>query len=517
MKRYPVGIQDFQKLREGGYLYIDKTKVIYKLLNSGSYFFLSRPRRFGKSLLMSTIKYFFQGEKELFQDLWISKNKANNWETYPVLHFSFSTLSYKDLGLKKALNQAVNLKAAEFQVTLEREGLGQRFQELIQKLGSGEKKVVLLIDEYDKPLIDYIDQQEQAEENRSTLKNFFSVIKDSDSFIHFLLITGVSKFSKVSIFSDLNHLLDITLDERFDTITGITQNELDKNFAEEWPGLSQKFGVSPAEVREEVKKWYNGYAWGEEKVYNPFSLLSFFTAKRFTNFWWESGTPTFLLKILRNEFQYNLEQVESGIDAFESYTLDNMGWRALLFQTGYLTIHQYEPDYRLYTLGYPNFEVKDSMLRHLLGVFREAGTGDSQMLFANLKRSLESHDMNRLIDTINTLFAKIPYQLFLSKKEAFFHAILHLSFSGLGMMAQAEVSTAQGRVDTVVHTKDRIYVMEFKLDEPAEVALAQIQEKGYASPYLGQGKDVIALGISFSSEKKAVGAWVEEEARNERS
>ena len=510
MKKYPVGIQDFRELRNGNFLYIDKTKTIYTLLASGKYFFLSRPRRFGKSLLMSTLKYFFQGERTLFRNLWIETDKEYAWDTYPVLHFSFSTLSYKDLGLEVALNQAINLKAESFDIQLERLGLGQRFQELIQKLGSGKQKVVLLIDEYDKPLIDYIDQPEQAEENRATLKNFFSIIKDSDAFLRFLLITGVSKFSKVSIFSDLNHLLDITLDERFATITGITQEELDGNFAEEWPGLAQKYSLSEEEVRAEVQKWYNGYSWGETRVYNPFSLLSFFTTKRFTNYWWESGTPTFLLKVLRNEFQYNLEKVESGIDSFESYTLDNMGWRALLFQTGYLTIHTYEPDYRLYTLGYPNFEVKDSMLRHLLGVFRETGAGDSQMLFANLKRSLEGHDMERLADTINTLFAKIPHQLFLSKKEAFFHAILHLSFSGLGMMAQSEVSTSRGRVDTVVYTKERIYVMEFKLDEPASTALAQIKEKGYAHAYMEEGKAVVALGISFSSKTKAVKEWEEE-------
>lgn len=506
MKKYPIGIQDFGKLRQGGYLYVDKTEVIHDLIELGQYYFLSRPRRFGKSLLISTLKYLFQGERELFEGLWIEGKY--DFKPYPVLHFSFSSLGYKDIGLEAGLHQALNNKAKEAGFILTQKGIGPRFQELIGQLANRGRKVVLLIDEYDKPLVDYIDHPEQAEINRDVLKNLFSVIKDADPFLRFFLITGVSKFSKVSLFSDLNHLRDITLVEQFEAIAGYTQAELESSFEPDIERLARKMGKSIPDLKEEVRRWYNGYSWGTDtRLYNPFSILNLFASEQFANYWWETGTPTFLVKKLKEGFHYNLEAIDIGSDVFESYTLENLNWQSLLFQTGYLTIKAYHREDRLYTLGYPNLEVKDAMHRHLLGTFRESDKSESQALFVKIKRSLESGDLERLIALVNTLFSTIPYQLFQQKVEAFFHAVLHLTFSGVGLLVQSEVSIAKGRVDTIVHTKDRIYVMEFKLDASAKSALDQIREKRYGNPFLDQGKEVVALGVNFSSSEKSVAEW----------
>lgn len=506
MKKYPIGIQDFRKLREGKYLYVDKTEAIYDLIKSGQYYFLSRPRRFGKSLLISTLKYLFQGERELFEGLWIADRY--DLEPHPVLHFSFSSIGYKTMGLSAALDAKVDELASSFGIALDRTTYDQKFAELLTKLSAKEAKVVLLIDEYDKPLVDYIDQQDQANANRDILKNFFSVLKDADPYLRFFLITGVSKFSKVSLFSDLNNLEDLTLAPAAATLTGYTQTELEHYFEVPIRQLAQADQLDQAGILEKIRLWYNGYRWsGPERLYNPFSVLNLVKQQRFANFWWETGTPTFLIKKLRTEFQYNLNDLVAGQVMFEGFTIDDLNWLALLFQTGYLTIRDYDPNTGLYTLDYPNREVRDTMQQHLLAAFRETTKTDSLPLLVNIKLALEKGDLERFIDLVDILFSTIPYQLFQQKQEAFFHAILHLSFSGIGLFVQSEVSTAKGRVDTVVHTQDRIYVMEFKLDASAQSALAQIREKRYGSPFLDQGKEVIALGVSFSSSEKAVAEW----------
>ena len=506
--KYPIGIQDFQELRTGGYVYIDKTEQIYHLLSSGKYFFLSRPRRFGKSLLLSTLKYFFLGRRDLFEGLWVDREADHDWQTYPVLHFSFSSSGYKSIGLEAALLRLLKEAADQYGIQLQAKDLPGQFRELIRSLGSGPCKVVLLIDEYDKPLVDYLEDIPQAEANREVLKNFFSILKDADPYIRMLLITGVSKFSKVSLFSDLNNLQDITLHPMHSTLTGYTPEEMDRYFGSEYPALAAANIMSEPEIKEYIQTWYNGYQWAiGSPVYNPFSVLNLFSSTRFANYWWDSGTPTFLIKRLRKAFQYDLSQMEVGNDVFETYTLENLEFRSLLFQTGYLTITDYDPSLRLYTLDYPNLEVEESMYRHLLGAFRESETGGIQALYANIKRSLDAHDMPRLMDLVDTLFSTIPHQIFIEKQEAFFHAVLHLTFQGLGLLIQSEVSTSKGRVDTVVHSKDHIYVMEFKLDASGREALDQIREKRYGSAYLGEEKTVMAVGIGFSSETRAVQSW----------
>ncbi|MDX2285512.1 MAG: AAA family ATPase [Bacteroidia bacterium] len=508
MRRYPVGIQDFEKLRKEGYIYIDKTRQIYELARSGSYYFLSRPRRFGKSLLLSTLKYFFLGRRDLFEGLWVDHEASHAWEPHPVLHVSFNAIDYKSLGLREALEGAVNDLADQYGVALAKPSLATRFRELIQALGSGPRKVVLLIDEYDKPLIDYLDDLPQAQAHREILKNFFSVIKDSDPFIRFFLITGVSKFSKVSLFSDLNHLKDLTLHPRHATLTGYTPEEMDQYFGEDYPALAAANRMSLEAVKAEIQRWYNGYQWEVGKpVCNPFSVLNLFDSGRFANYWWDTGTPTFLLKALEREFAYDFTRVEAGNAVFESYTLESMNWVSLMFQTGYLTIQSYDPEYQLYTLSYPNREVKDAMFQHLLAVYRHRDAAETQPIYAAIKRSLDTGDLEEFIRQTDILFSTIPGPIFLEKREAFFHAVLHLTFQGLGLLTHSEVMTAQGRADCVVQSKSGIYVMEFKLDGSAEAALEQIRAKRYGHRFLGQGQPVTAVGISFSSEQKAVAGW----------
>ena len=330
MKKYPIGIQDFRKIREEGYLYVDKTEIICRLLMRGSYYFLSRPRRFGKSLLLSTIHEIFSGNRDLFKGLWID----NNWDwnkKHPIIHFKLSKSDYQELGLRQALISELDKSAAILNITLSKPSLKERFEELILK-ASVNAKIVLLIDEYDKPIIDYLENPDKANENREILKQFYSIIKDSDPYIRFLLITGVSKFSKVSIFSDLNNLSDITFHPQFNDLGGITQQELETNFSEEIKSLSE---YNPS-VLNDVKLWYNGYTWnGKQTVYNPFSLLRFIESGQFENYWFSTGTPTFLVNFIREAGKFTLDEEEyTSLSSLSQFDVNHLEFKPMLFQTG---------------------------------------------------------------------------------------------------------------------------------------------------------------------------------------
>ncbi|MBU1723044.1 MAG: AAA family ATPase [Gammaproteobacteria bacterium] len=362
LKQLPIGIQSFAKLRQQDCLYVDKTEAIFGLIDRrAGYYFLSRPRRFGKSLLLSTIKEIYSGNHDLFAGLWIE----NHWDwqkTHPVVHLSINTLDYQGLGLDKALQQALYEHASLYQVDLKGSTLKTLFGELLQKLAQQHGKVVLLIDEYDKPLIDYLDDIPQAKANQQTLKTFYSVIKDSDPYLEFLLITGVSKFSRVSIFSDLNNLFDLTMDYSAATLLGYTQEELEHYFAPYMPAVEKRMKVDRAALLADLRHWYNGYTWDlESSVYNPYSILSFFQAQAFRNFWFESGTPTFLPKLMRRNGVYRVDDMEVDELALGNYDLERLQLTPVLFQTGYLTLKSRDK-YGLLQLGYPNHEVQASML-----------------------------------------------------------------------------------------------------------------------------------------------------------
>ena len=370
-----------------------------------------------------------------------------------------------------------------------------------------EKGIVLLIDEYDKPIIDYLDNIPQAKEHQKILKSFYSIIKDSDEYIRLLLITGVSKFSKVSIFSELNNLNDITLDRHYASLTGITQEELESQFQPYLKENREVLGLNQEDLLARIKEWYNGYSWdGKTFLYNPFSILNFFQKSDFLNFWFSTGTPTFLIQQLTSKNFYKVGKAEVGQVAFESFNIENIDLYSLLFQTGYLTIKSVE-EFGLYKLDYPNREVKDSMLQHMVAGFSHNSYTQTTPIVLRLRKAFLANDLDRVLEIINGLFSSIPSQIFIKEKEAYYHSIVYLVFQYLGQFIDAEVNTSVGRIDAVVQTDSHVYVIEFKLDESAEAALAQIREKGYADKYLSSGKSVLALGINFSSEKKTVKEW----------
>lgn len=501
--KYPIGIQDFRELREGGYVYVDKTKTLFNILQQGGgYYHLHRPRRFGKSLLLSTMNELYRGNRELFEGLWID----NHWDwegmQRPVIWLKFSSQGIRTMGLEAGLDAMLNGEANRLGIQLEKATFDLQFKELIQK-ASKENKVVLLIDEYDKPIIDYLDDPQVAEAHREILKSFYSILKDSDPYLELIFITGVSAFSKVSIFSDLNNLYNLSLVAAARTLLGITQDELEHYFAEPLARVDKA----------KVRQWYNGYSWGgTEKVYNPFSILSFFQGGgEYSNFWFETGTPTFLIREMKKRAYYFPERIEVSQNKINAFDLTRLDPISVLFQTGYLTILKYEPEDHLYTLDYPNMEVRQSMEQSLLHEYLEGPIQDPLARVAGLRNALREGDIEGMVCIINALFASMPYDLWPQQQtERFFHAIIHLTFDLLGTYIRSEVHTANGRCDALVETADRIYALEFKLDKSAAEALQQIFDKGYLLPYADSPKQRVAVGLNFSSEERAVVAWESE-------
>lgn len=509
MQKLPIGIQTFEKIRTENQLYVDKTQDLQRLINDGGgYYFLSRPRRFGKSLTLSTLKAIFSGKKELFSELWIEDQ--HDWsQVHPVIHFSFSSIGYKTLGLDAAISAELQTLSRDLGITLTECGIDRQFRELIRKAGT-ESKVVLLIDEYDKPLIDYLDDIEQAKANQQTLKNFYSVIKDSDPYLEFMLITGVSKFSKVSVFSDLNNLYDISRDYRFSALTGYTQSELEDYFSPYMPAVEQRLHLDRTALLEQLQHWYNGYSWDAETfVYNPFSVLCFFQAQSFENYWFETGTPTFLVRLMREQHFFKLDKLEANSQIFSSYDIESLQILPILFQTGYLTLKSKE-EFDFFQLDYPNHEVRSSMLMYLIAEMSHTEPAMSTPMVVGLHRAFQANDLEQVITIIKTIFKKIPSHIFIKEAEAYYHSLLYLVFFYLGQYTEAEVNDSTGRIDCVVKTPTHIYVMEFKLNQSAKSALEQIKNKDYAGAYQADPRQKVLLGINFSSEKKTVDDWLAE-------
>ena len=516
MQQLPIGEQNFAKLRKSNMLYVDKTEQIYRLLQGSSYNFLSRPRRFGKSLTLSTIRSIFQGEKELFKGLWIE----NQWDwsvKHPVVHLSFNQIGYAEIGLAAALTKALRQVADDFGVEVKSATPGLLLRELILATAAKHGTVVLLIDEYDKPLIDFLNKNDLsiAKENRATLKSFYSGLKDdaAQAALRFFLITGVSKFSQVSLFSDLNYLSDRTLDASLSALVGYTQEELEQNFTEYLADLNQSLPTltRPALI-EHIREWYNGYSWDAVvRVYNPFSILLLFQQRQFGDFWFKSGTPTFLINLIKEQGYYELGDLSIHGTIFDSYDLENMDARALMFQTGYLTVKQVDRLRNRYTLGVPNREVGEALNNYLIGALLNRMPADSLRPIELLQDGFLQNDLPKVITVINSLLKDLPSQLLDDKTEHFYHALVHLHFRYLGLYLDSEVHTSDGRMDAVVQTPTHVYIIEFKLNQDAEIALAQIVEKQYAEKYRLSQKKIIGLGISFDTIKKAVKDWVSKE------
>jgi hypothetical protein len=508
IQKYPIGHQDFKKIITGNFVYVDKTRYVHMLAEQGGYFFLSRPRRFGKSLLLSTLFYLFKGEKALFKGLHIEDKW--DFEEYPVIRISFSDIGYRTKGLSKAIsNELTNIAEKEgISLHLGLQDIDEKFKALIHALHAKyQKQVVILIDEYDKPIIDYLDQDQlpKARENRGILKSFYSILKDADPYLKLVFNTGVSKFSQVSIFSDLNNLNDLSIDLNYNEICGISQLELEQYFPKEL----EKFDTK------KIRHWYNGYRWHikGDTLYNPFSVLNFFDKGDFFNYWYTTGTPTFLMEISKREHFYRFEEVTADSLSLQSFNFEDINLVPLLFQTGYLTIKDYDEVMDNFTLSFPNHEVKGAYLNKLADTYIQSQIFPAKIIMTNLIKALKTKSAASLQENINKAFEHIPGPLWEKDNERFYHAIVHLLFSLMGVYINSEVHTKEGRADALIQIEEGIFCLEFKLDKSAEEALAQIHDKAYLAPFLNKGKPCHAIGINFSKEKKEVEKILWEEVR----
>lgn len=518
---YPIGIQTFAKLRENDFSYVDKTAYVYRLASQGSCYFLSRPRRFGKSMLLSTLKTYFQGKKEEFEGLAISKLEKE-WKQYPVLHLDLNAEQYNT---PKALTSTLNLNILQWEkiygAEIEEDSIAKRFKGVITRAAqqSPEGKVVILIDEYDKPLLEAIGKPELQEEYRQILKAFYSNIKSCDEYIRFAMLTGVTKFSHLSIFSGLNNLNDISLDERYADLCGFTQNEIETTFGEGIDEFAEKLGIDRKEMLERLKRHYDGYHFSSDlsvNVYNPFSLICALSKLRLDDFWFATGTPSFLYKQMKEHHVdlLDLENLEVPASQFNASIETMNSVLPLLYQSGYLTIKGYDPDSRLYKLGFPNTEVKVGFLENFLTDM--TGNGDNSEGFASrFYVCLLRHDLEGAMRLMQSFFASIPYLDHgnsdldeLTRFEAYYEVLMYVVFSIFNCRVFTQVKTALGRADVVVFMKDATYVMELKVGGTAQEALEQINSNDYAVPYQDTGLPVVKIGIGFSREKRTVSEWV---------
>ena len=512
LQKLPLGIQSFERLRSDNYLYVDKTHHVYDLVHSGSYYFLSRPRRFGKSLFLSTVQAYFEGKKELFEGLAIAESEKD-WKQYPVLHLDLNTENYDSPdALRYKLEAALSGWEALYGSNPAEKSIPLRFEGVIrracQKCG---ERVVILVDEYDKPLLQAIEDKELQDVYRKMLKAFYGALKSDDQYIRFAFLTGVTKFGKVSIFSDLNNLTDLSMDWRYYDICGISSEELTHYFAPYIEQLALENKMSAEEATMKLKQKYDGYHFTEESpgVYNPYSLLSTFNKMRFGSYWFETGTPSFLVTLLQMH-HYNLEQMaheQTSAEVLDSIDVMSSNPIPVIYQSGDLTIKGYDSRFKLYQLGFPNEEVEEGFIKYLLPYYTPFSEVEAPFQIAQFVRELESGDTEGFLNRLKSFFADTPYEL-VKDLENHYQNVLFILSKLLGFYVQAEYHTSQGRIDMVLKTKDLVYVFEFKLDGTAEEALRQIDDKSYALPFAAEGKRVVKIGLNFSKKFRNIEGWV---------
>jgi hypothetical protein len=476
-------------------------------------YFLSRPRRFGKSLTISTLEAIFEGRRELFRGLTIDATDYD-WKPYPIIRIDLGDKQARSAEeLKEVLTFTVGEQAVRIGMKVTANLPHLQFRELVTTLGRDEK-VVILIDEYDKPILGNIENPAVGE-ILHVLKAFYSVVKTCDAQIRFALLTGVSKFSRVSVFSDLNNLVDLTMDARYAEMLGYTQEELERNFAPHIEHVAAQRGCTTGEVLDQMRQWYNGYRFSEAEtwVYNPVSVGRFLDTGKLSNYWFETGTPSFLIKLLKNRTYdiRNLSRLRLDDLGFSVYEVNNVTPEPLLFQTGYLTIKDYDPEYELYTLGYPNREVENSFLRYLIDGFTATRKELAASHLADLRRALNEGELDELFRHLRVFFADIPYDIQLSN-EKYYQTIFYLVFRIIGLDVDCEVRTEAGRIDAVVKTSARIFVFEFKLHGTAEEALEQIHQRRYHEKYTADGREMYLVGAAFDPETRNLERWLVERA-----
>ena len=510
MKDLPIGVQTFEKMRENDYVYVDKTEYVYSVARKAGNYFLSRPRRFGKSLMVNTLKELFLGNAHLFQGLWIH-DKWDWSKTFPVIHLSFDAMDYRDLGLDKEISYAMKKCAAKHQITLTTRSYKKQFEELLKKLYEKKGKVVLLIDEYDKPIIDYLEKGElpEALKNQKIMKNFYSVLKSSEQYLRFFFVTGISKFSRVSMFSDLNHITDLTLHPSFTTALGYTHQELELYFEEHLQAAQDKMKVSREVLLDKMRIQYNGYSWdGITKLYNPFGILNFFDQKWLLNFWFVSGMPSFLLKIMKEKLVFDVENSKINMVDLEKYDIENLELVPLLFQTGYLTVKSIDEETREMVLDYPNKEVRESLYAYMIdGLAKNEHRSGAGITNKDLLIAFQAADLNRVKELLNALLAGLPSEVYDEKSEGLYHGLIHFIFQLLGMYIKSEVHSSKGRADSVVETATHVFIFEFKFNRSAEEAMTQIKDRKYADKYRADNKTIIGIGVNFNSKEKEIKGW----------
>lgn len=513
-KIYPIGIQNFEKIRKEGYFYIDKTALVYQLVKTGSYYFLSRPRRFGKSLLISTLEAYFQGKKELFTGLAIEKLEKD-WIQYPILHLDLNIERYdtpESLGniLEKNLAEWEKLYGAE----ISERTFSLRFAGIIKRAYEQTgQRVVILVDEYDKPMLQAIGNQELQKEYRNALKPFYGVLKTMDGCIKFALLTGVTKFGKVSVFSDLNNLNDLSMWNKYIDICGISDKELQENLEEEMHEFAEAQGMTYEQFRDKLREYYDGYHFTQNSIgiYNPFSLLNAFDRKEFGSYWFETGTPTYLIELLKR-YHYDLEHMahaETYADVLNSIYGDEEPL-PVIFQSGYLTIKGYDERFGLYRLGFPNREVEEGFVKFLVPYYTRFNKIEAPFEVLKFVQEIERGEPDAFFRRLQSFFADTPYEL-VKDLELHYQNVLFIVFKLVGFYVKAEYHTSQGRIDLVLQTDKYIYVMEFKLDGTAEEALHQINDKQYALPFAADSRKVLKIGVNFSNTTRNIERWVVEE------
>lgn len=512
-RKLPIGIQSFEKLRTGGYLYVDKTELVYRLAKAGIPCFLSRPRRFGKSLLLSTLEAYFLGKKDLFKGLAIERLEQD-WLVYPVLHLDLNAEKYdSNERLANLLESQLEAWEAEYGVTEINRSYSIRFMTVIRRAYEQTgRRVVVLVDEYDKPMLRSFDNPELQRDFRETLTAFYTVLKSADAYLQLVFITGVTKFAQMGIFSNLNQLQDISLHPAYTTLCGMTRAEIEAVFAPELQSLARGNGLTYEETMDKLGRQYDGYHFNYrnwEGMFNPFSVLNTFSTGLFENAWFASGTPTFLAEMLRKtDFDLrDLDGIEVSSASLSDDCADIHNPVPMIYQSGYLTIKKYDPQFGLYTLGFPNEEVKYGFLNFVAPFYTPVASTDTAFYIGKFVRELTSGDVEAFLERLRCFFADFPYELN-TKTERHYQVVFYLVFKLMGQFTEAEVRSARGRADAVVKTADYTYVFEFKLNGSAEAALQQIEEKGYSFPYGADGRKLVKVGVSFDAEQRNLGEWL---------
>ena len=509
--KYPIGIQNFGEVRRDGYAYVDKTALMYKLVSEGKYYFLSRPRRFGKSLFLSTLEAYFEGQKELFEGLAVSRLEKE-WLRHPILHLDLNAAKYDDI---EALNVILNVALSEWENRYGNSDaettFSTRFMGVIRRaFEKTGRRVVILVDEYDKPMLQAIGNDALQTEYRNTLKAFYGALKSCDRYIRFAFLTGVTKFGKVSVFSDLNNLFDISFDQRYSTICGITEAELHANFDEGVQLLAEYNNMTKEECYARMECDFDGYHFCMDSpgMYNPFSVLNTLASQQFRDYWFETGTPSFLVYQLKKT-GYPLTAMteeELSTDTLNSIDIMDENPLPLLYQSGYLTLKSYDPEFDEYKLGFPNREVEQGFIKYLYPFYTPKVQEKNTFSIARFVKDVRNGDAEGFMRRLENFFANGDYQV-MGNLEIHFQNTLYVFFRLMGFYVDVERHTSDGRMDIVMQTPEYVYILELKMDKSAEEALAQIEAKGYAKPFAGDSRRIFKIGINFSTATRRIDDW----------